>query len=119
MAGEWEAAATFKFNIGDVVSHVTTAHHGATALRYVVVEQMLSRCHGGIQRHYSVSAVFQEGAFSRREHAMEVFRSQFNETELIAAAAPETELDRIERSLGELTSEVKRSGGNVKEKPAE
>lgn len=104
----WEKAAeAFKFKLGDLVIHATTAHHGATAVRFVVNERSLSECHGGIQRHYAVSAIVQESQYSRRDRPYGGTRELFNETELVAAPPPETELDKAERYLSDIESRAK------------
>lgn len=102
-----EAASKFKFDIGDAVIHATTAHHGASAVRFVVIEQSLVRCHGGIQRFYVASSLVQDGVFTKRQKAYEGGREQFNETELIAAPPAETEAERYSALLDKFKAKAK------------
>lgn len=82
-----EAAKGFKFNVGDLVCFATTAHNGADALRYVVVQRALFQCHGGIQRSYEVRGVFQSGEYSARRGVLETHTTHANEVELVAVPA--------------------------------
>lgn len=75
MAGEWDAAATFKFAIGDVVEHKAWAGHPQRCARFVVVSLWVERCHGGFQRHYGLTTADEKGGYVHR----------CNEDELVAA----------------------------------
>lgn len=83
-----EAAKGFKWEIGQVV-----AHKGHAEFPMVVVEQVLSRCHGGFQRIYVCASICTAG----RQLA------PFNESELTEYREPDAGVEDFVARLKKAT----------------
>ena len=63
----------FKHQIGDIVKRVGyKLFSPSTECRWLVIEQILQRCHGGIQRHYLCTPITAHGSTGDKRQFTEI-----------------------------------------------